>query len=348
MQNINELESDFEKCENCGSNMIYSINHNGLHCSFCNSVKIVSDVPSSFRHSLNNFVHDEKKEEQKQVNLFKCENCGADIKLNNLQISNKCPYCDSANVMDINEYQGLRPDSIIKFAIPSESVGHYFKSSLKYKFFVPRAFKKQPAQSCITALYFPSFTFDATTFTTYNGTLYRYEKSGDETKKVNFYVKSNIQVQFDDVIVESSSHISQSMLNNILPYNMTSKIQYKSEYLLGYIVEKHNDLFKNAVVSSNQIMENQIVNYIVSRHNAVGVEHLNKVVNYSNRYYNYTILPAYVIEYRYGKKSYKNYMNGQTGKVAGKLPVSPWKVSLVVFAVIAFIACIIYAVLTNS
>ena len=48
-------------------------------------------------------------------------------------------------------------------------------------------------------------------------------------------------------------------------------------------------------------------------------------------------------------KKYSNIINGQTGKVGGKVPKSKWKISLIVIAsILAFLIPIILTILLNT
>ncbi|HBQ63708.1 MAG TPA: hypothetical protein DD727_02025, partial [Clostridiales bacterium] len=54
--------------------------------------------------------------------------------------------------------------------------------------------------------------------------------------------------------------------------------------------------------------------------------------SYLNSRYKHILLPVWFSAYTYGKKTYHFVVNGQTGAVNGKRPVSWIKVSLVVIA----------------
>ena len=55
---------------------------------------------------------------------------------------------------------------------------------------------------------------------------------------------------------------------------------------------------------------------------------------------NYALLPVWFLSYKYRNKYYYFAMNGQTGEVAGQLPVSPVKKVMVFFIVLAILAVI--------
>ena len=46
--------------------------------------------------------------------------------------------------------------------------------------------------------------------------------------------------------------------------------------------------------------------------------------------YKYLMLPLWLSSFKYRDKQYQFMVNGQTGKVGGKYPISPWKVTFVI------------------
>ena len=55
---------------------------------------------------------------------------------------------------------------------------------------------------------------------------------------------------------------------------------------------------------------------------------------------NYALLPVWFLSYKYRNKFYYFAMNGQTGEVAGSVPVSPVKKTMVFFIVLGILAVI--------
>ena len=54
------------------------------------------------------------------------------------------------------------------------------------------------------------------------------------------------------------------------------------------------------------------------------------------------MLPVWISSFTYKGKIYQFMVNGQTGKVSGKVPISPWRVLLAVLLGVAVIALIGY------
>jgi len=65
---------------------------------------------------------------------------------------------------------------------------------------------------------------------------------------------------------------------------------------------------------------------------------------YSNQTYKHILLPVWLCTYFYKQKKYKFLINGQTGKIYGKKPVSAVKVVIAVLIILAIIIAIIFFV----
>ena len=63
---------------------------------------------------------------------------------------------------------------------------------------------------------------------------------------------------------------------------------------------------------------------------------------YSNITYKYLLVPTWISSFRYKGKIYQFAVNGQTGKVGGKAPVSAWRVFLAVLMGIGILVGLYY------
>ena len=55
---------------------------------------------------------------------------------------------------------------------------------------------------------------------------------------------------------------------------------------------------------------------------------------YSAQTFKHILAPVWFLSYTYGARVFQCVMNGVTGTVAGEYPKSPWKVALLVVAII--------------
>ena len=63
---------------------------------------------------------------------------------------------------------------------------------------------------------------------------------------------------------------------------------------------------------------------------------------YSNITYKYILVPTWISSFKYKDKTYQFAINGQTGKLGGKAPVSVWRVLLAILVGAATLFALYY------
>ena len=346
MLNQIKLESVDAKCKNCGNNLRYSPEVHKLKCEKCGSTKEIEATYLNEKKPYDNLDDSELNDWQKLEKVIKCKSCGSTIELKNNEISINCPYCDSQNIVLQDEIKGLYPDNIVLFKFGKEVASQKFKEQVKKKFMAPRAFKKQIPENSIDGFYFPSFGFDADSHSSYKGRLYEHYTTtvnGKTTTHTRYFsIKGEVDCAHRDVVVESSSRLTQYELKNMLPYDFKLKSDFKPEYLFGYKVEQYNERFSVSATKGKELCDEQIRTKILSKYRYDGVDYLNVDSTYKNKKFAYYMLPVYTFSFMFKNKNYTAFMNGQTGKLGSGLPISKLKVAL---GIIGFILLIIMIVL---
>ena len=64
--------------------------------------------------------------------------------------------------------------------------------------------------------------------------------------------------------------------------------------------------------------------------------------------YKYIMLPVYVANYKYKKKTYNFFVNGLSGKIAGKTPLSFWRILVASLLGVAAAVGIAYLVISGQ
>ncbi len=334
------LKASFAKCDGCGSGMIFSPEKQNLICEHCKSVKEFEKSKEYTKHDLKEkpSSFEGYKEWREENKVMRCETCGAEVVLHNLEYSGTCPYCGSSYVSETKKLPGLVPDAVIPFKFDEEGASERFKAGVKRKFFVPRTFKKRISTDKIKGIYVPTFAFDANTQTSYSGTLNKTERRGEDTYVRRFKISGTQKLNIVDELVETSSQLTQDQLRKIMPYNMKEAFKFDENFIRGYVVEHFETAFDQCYKDAKQAMLEEIKSSILQQYTYDTVESFNMNPSFSDEKYSYKLVPVYRFEYQYKNKRYTTEMNGQTGKVGGGLPISGWRVFLVVLLVLAFIA----------
>ena len=100
-------------------------------------------------------------------------------------------------------------------------------------------------------------------------------------------------------------------------------------YLSGYQAEKR-DIEKDKISADiDAESRRRCENLVRSTMNGYTTVHMqNFVADLRKRKWKYTLLPVWMVTYKYLGKIYVYGMNGQTGKVYGELPLSKRKVAV--------------------
>lgn len=341
-----KVKASNKKCKNCGGDLIFNPKTQKLDCEKCGSqfditmIKYLNKNPY-VRGIPNQDTHAWAREPKK----MKCQTCGADIELYGLIITSKCQYCESNYVTDINELPGLKPEAVIPFKFNEEDALGIFQQGIKKKFFVPSSFKKKLPKNQMIGVYVPTFNFDMDTLTKYDGVLEREVrvKRGKEyvTKTERFNISGTQNMIHRNYVIESSDNINDKQITSLLPYDFEESYKYDENFIRGHMAKHYEDDLDKCHDLAKTKIDEAIKQYILSKYNYSRVVSFNAYTTYSNEQYIYKLLPLYNFIFDYKKKQYTVVMNGQTGKVGKGLPISPLKVSIVVFLVIIIVVLLV-------
>ncbi len=332
-----EIKSVHSKCASCGANLIFCPSKQDLVCEKCESHYPIKNEGTIETHDLDNNQEIAKLNQtfKNENKIFKCKNCGARIVLNTYEISKQCPYCGAGLVMDKSVMDGIIPDACIPFAFDEKEASDLFVKAVSKRHFVPKKFKRNIPENQIHGIYIPAFAFDASTMSAYDGRLYNeYETTDSDghshTERSYFHISGSQKEEFEDVIVECSSKITQEEIEGVLPYQFHKKKPYNNAYILGYSVEHYSETLNESIPDYKSEIEATVRRHILNKYHYDGISYLNVNTKYSNEKYRYYLLPMYRFEYQYKKKDFVTYMNGQTGAVDSNLPKSGWAIALAI------------------
>jgi len=333
-----EEATDTSTCPLCGGRLVYSPADRALKCEYCGS-KGQIDM-SRYGEELNfyDLINAENNTWSDETHVFSCNNCGAKTILSRTEISKKCPFCGTTNVVQTEELCGLKPNAVLPFTLDKKQACESAVKWAKKRLYSPRKFKQNVYPEKIEGNYIPAFTFDADTTTRYSGTLGR---TRTRTRRVNgrtitetytqwFHISGTYSLAFDDILVQASDSIRQKDVNKLSPFETNTSQAYSSDFLLGFSATQYSKTGQDCWNYARGVMQAQVKAAILSQYtyNVEGNVSLN--MSCSNITYKYVLLPVYIGHYSYRKKLYNFFVNGRSGKVAGKAPVSPLRVGLTV------------------
>lgn len=346
------VNTSTRKCTNCGANMVYDPQSNSLICPHCDSKEAIEFTGKACELELSSaFSKDVGDKAEKSV-TFVCGNCGAKIVLSQSETAKNCPFCGTAHVAESQALEGLKPNAVLPFAFGIDKALEFCKKWARKTKLSPKKFKKNLSVENLRGVYVPCFTFDSRTTSIYNGKIgKRYTRvvgSGKDRRTETYVVWRNISGRyfsnFDDVLVTAGSKFDQKRLNKISPYLTNESVEYTEEYLLGYMAYHYDMEVTDCWDSAKSQIDDMLRNQILSQYSYDEVAYLNVSTTHEQVTYKYVMLPVYLGRFDFNKKHYEFQVNGCTGKVAGKTPKSPAKITSLVMGILAAVGVIGYLI----
>ena len=349
-----EKETD-KKCPNCGATVVFDPALGKMHCDYCGySCELpkpedgneICEMDFDSALDTESYNWGEKKKE------VQCKQCGAVTVYDALETAAVCPFCGSTSVMPAATENTIAPGAVCPFAITKEQAGERFSNWLKGKLFAPKKAKRNARPDAFQGVYLPYWTYDAQTTSNFTGRAGYDKRVKDRDGNVRTetdwrHVSGVYQEFFDDVTIMASKRQADSGVRACEPFDFSKLVPYSPQVVAGFVAERYSVGLKEGWASAQRTIQSRlnssISSYIRRHWNADRSDSVHFSTLYSNITYKYLLVPTWISSFKYKDKVYQFAVNGQTGKVGGKAPVSALRVILfiaIIIAIIALLACL--------
>ena len=316
------------KCKNCSGNVVYSPEKHKMFCPYCES------------------VDSEEKKTEKQ-SMVTCINCGGELQVTEFTSASQCPYCDNYIIYDERVTGEYEPHLIIPFVYSKEMTKKLMRDKFKTCVFAPGDFLSEARMNSMTGMYVPFWMYDYHAHGYYDGEgkTIRTWRSGDTeyTETSVYRIVRDMEADFDKIPVDASEAMPDDAMELMEPYDYKALEAFREEYMSGFFAERYNT---DALVSEPGAMAKTKRNTeTILRQSITGYTGLQSMhgsqITLNRTDTNYALLPVWIYDYKYKNKDYRFHVNGQTGKLVGKVPVSVQKV----WGYGATVFCSVFAIL---
>jgi len=342
-------EETDKKCPNCGATLNFDPKISGLFCEYCGYQNDISEAEEKACEELDfesaeevgNFDWGVEKK------LITCKSCGAEIIYDSLDLASECPYCGSNHVLEEKDAKSLAPGGVCPFKIDKNTATFNFKRWIKKRIFCPRKAKKLATPEAFNGSYLPFWTFDTDTSSFYTARYGRDRRVRDRDGNTRIvtdwrYTRGYYEEFINDELVLASKRHDEYTMSKIEPYDTEANVTYKPEYIAGFKAEKYSvglkDGWENAREHIAPKLRMAISSKIRRQYFADHVDIIRVNTTFSNITYKYLLLPVWCSSFKYKNKTYSFMINGQTGRVGGKTPISILRVLIAIslFGLFAF------------
>jgi len=304
------------RCKNCGGRMKYSIEKQKLTCSSCGSFYGVDQI------NTDNITYEGKLISEGEMEMVECPSCGAQATLKQGSAKVKCSYCDTEmSVFGLREDTRL-PEKIIPFTLSKDDakgkfiswwLGHDVMPKLNY----------DKLNITIKDLYVPVWLINADVLSSMSVNYSPYVPYSEIPLK-DRDIKRAYSSKFANVPFDASVHIEDEQFYNIEPFQYGAMRDFNPTYLSGHMAECYHNSVEITVPRAVGRMKKMALK---ETKELIDLDIRGGVINYeinSEAYIipdniTYVLVPVWVVKYEYEGQRHYVYVNGQTGKVDGKV-----------------------------
>lgn len=343
------------KCPNCGAAIGFNATRQLFVCEFCSSEFSENEINEAngreaetsnddgISLSKNDYVGGQKIDPEnafdQHTNLYLCESCGAEIVADENTAATFCHYCHGNVTLKGRVSGALQPELIIPFKIDKGMAETMFKDWCKKKWFLPKSFSSQGQLEKMVGLYVPFWLADCDVDASaeYDAKKVHSYRSGDYriTNTKVYSASRAAKMTYRGIPADASKKLEDALMDAVEPFDYNEFLPFSMNYFSGFYADKYDVEKSEAIVRIKQRMTDgamQVLRQSVQGYTTVSCKGSRLRIIKTN--WHYTMLPVWFMTYLYGGKKYFFAINGQTGKIAGIIPVSVGKL---IFMALCFI-----------
>ena len=267
------------------------------------------------------------------LRVYGCKQCGGEIVADETTGATHCPYCGNPVVLTGHFAGLLKPDLVIPFKVDKKAAIEALQNHYKGKRLLPKVFKDQNHIEEVKGLYVPVWLFDADVDANveYDATrVHRWSDSDYEYTETRHYaVIRGGGIGFENVPVDGSSKMDDTLMESIEPFDISDAVPFKTAYLPGYMADKYDVDAGESIDRANQRIkqstEDAFRSTVMGYTTVTAVDSNIRLQNGKSRY---ALYPVWILNTDWNGQKFTFAVNGQTGKIAGDLPMDKgafWK-----------------------
>lgn len=366
------------KCPKCGGPLQFNPETQKFLCEYCYSEFTDKEVQERYAEREQQQTRDEREVERAEKKKaeaqqgadngeeyavsYTCPSCGAEVITTSTTAATQCVYCQNPIVLGGRLSDEFKPDTVIPFAIDKKKAVDVFLNMCKKRKFLPKGFTSSKQFEKMQGVYFPYWYVDEQMRSSVSATgkkertwtsgnrrytetsTYRLYRTGDIM--IQNVAESALKVTEENSVkadIKVSQKTKQEMLNCVHPFDLSKEIPFSMSYLSGFQAEKRDISQQDLTAKVAQRMDDYaktLLENTMSGYSGVSIDNYNDETFDQN--WRYSLLPVWIVTYKFNGEILPFAINGQTGKTYGKLPIAIGKV----IGIAAIIAVVIFIIAT--
>lgn len=325
------------KCPSCGAAIGYVPGTDHTKCPYCGGQHTLDELQDKQKEegapAEGKAAKEKPQIDQSALREYNCNSCGAQVVTDETTSSTICYYCHNPVIINARISGEFLPDKILPFQIGRDKAVEHFKSWAGSMRYIPKDFISASSLEKITGIYLPYWVANAKAEIDLQGVgeQTRSWRTGnnEHTETKVYQIDRQGTVEVGNISELAYSKFDKDLLLSIEPYDNSQKTEFALPYLSGFFAERY-DIGRKDVEGKLDARAQEYVMRLArdsySQYSRVRMH--QESVDAEIVDWEYTLLPAWVLTYHYGGKTYVYAMNGQTGEAFGELPLNKPKLAI--------------------
>lgn len=276
---------------------------------------------------------------------YVCNSCGAAVITEKNTAATFCAFCGSPTIITERLLDARKPKYVIPFKYGRAKAVEAFFKWCKAGRFTPVDFVKDSNVEKLTGLYVPFWLFDCDSDMDIKADARTVSSvtSGSKTTTTTTYYQlvRKKKLHWEDIPLDGASRIDDKLMEVVEPFDYREMLGFSMQYLAGFFADKYDQTPETLADK----LENRRKKYFdaIFKESVSNFSGISNVIDHSVHHKpetQYTLLPVWMLNYKYLGKTYTFAMNGQTGKIAGEMPISIVKLIILGLAILPAAAVI--------
>lgn len=347
------------KCPNCDGGLVFDPKKQQFVCEYCLSAFTEEELqklqPASQEEQKESAAPDlEPSKEtsgpdeasEQETFIYTCPSCGAEIATDETTASTFCYYCHNPVVLSGKLAKDQLPSLVIPFRLTKEEAKERFISWIGKKKYVPAAFFSKKQIDKLSGVYFPYWTYDCTMKgdLTASARDVRIWRAGDleYTETKTYSLRRGGRIELKDISRNALKKSQGKMMEGILPFDLKEAKEFHTGFLSGFQAEIKDMEQKEFETEVKTEVDGYVKNLLagsITSHSNVTIDSVSAQTLEGS--WRYVLLPVWILTYRSGRDMYYFALNGQTGRICGKLPLDMKKLGITCAGLFAIVTAVV-------
>lgn len=281
--------------------------------------------------------------------VFTCPSCGGELlTTDQTDAVGFCPFCGGASMLFDRIHQQWEPEYIIPFRITKEQCKELYAKEAKKSIFTAKQYRDPQLIESFRGIYMPYYNYRVLQKGPFEITGVRHGAYNNDT----YRVKGDVDLLLDGYSHDASLAFDDRISEDIAPFDPNGRRPFAPGYLSGFYADigdvSAQDYFQKGAQAVREhtarvmARERSPVNGLKNGMASLDVDTKGAAIPTQIESAQRALYPVWFMSYRNKDKITYAAVNGQTGKVSADLPVSPWRVLILVLILGAVLAASLF------